>query len=68
MSKNYNKKEPSSINVSEPLSGYDTRRRNQVSQQNTLINERVMAKTVSVDEYFDELIAQIVVHNKMKIS
>ena len=59
MSKNYNKIKSESIIVSEPISSYDTRGSHQVIQQNTSTNERVMANTVSVDEYFDELITLV---------
>lgn len=59
MGKNYNKLESESASVSEPITGYETRGSHQVSQQNTPINERVMANTVSVDEYFDELITLV---------
>ena len=59
MSKNYNKIKSESAIVSEPISSYDTRGSHQVLQQNTSIKERVMANTVSVDEYFDELITLV---------
>ena len=59
MSKNYNKLESESVSVSEPITGYETRGSHQVSQQNISINERVIANTVSVDEYFDELITLV---------
>ena len=59
MSKNYNKIKSESAIVSEPIASYDTHGSHQISKQNTSIKERVMANTVSVDEYFDELITLV---------
>ena len=45
--------------AAEPAVAYETSRRYHTPSKGDSTRERVMASTVSVDEYFDELIARV---------
>ena len=47
------------INVSEPVVAYSTRKERPLSSVHDSVHKRVMDTTVSVDEYFDELITLV---------
>jgi hypothetical protein len=59
MSKSYQHNEDEIINVSEPVVAYSTRKERPLSSVHDSVHKRVMDTTVSVDEYFDELISQV---------
>ena len=59
MGKTYHDTEIKSIMVAEPIAEYSVHSSYQVPSKNVSVRERVMASTVSVDEYFDELIARV---------
>ena len=59
MSKSYQHNDDEIIKVGEPVVAYNTGRNHSFSSAHDSVRERVMATTVSVDEYFDELINQV---------
>ena len=59
MGKTYQDIETEPLMVSEPLAEYSVLRSYHAPSKDVSTRERVMASTVSVDEYFDELIAHV---------
>lgn len=45
--------------TAEPVAAYEACSRYHVSAKDTDIRERIMASTVSIDEYFDELVSLV---------
>ncbi|MBQ7572382.1 MAG: hypothetical protein IJT19_09115 [Bacteroidaceae bacterium] len=59
MVKKYRDIEPETVMAAEPVAAYEARRGNYAPSKSVSTRERVMASTVSVDEYFDELISLV---------
>ena len=59
MGKTYHEIEAEPSMVAEPLAEYSVFSNYYASSKDVSVRERVMASTVSVDEYFDELIAHV---------
>ena len=59
MGKTYYETESEPLMTAEPLAEYSVLGSYHVPLKNVSERERVMANTVSVDEYFDELIAHV---------
>ena len=59
MSKSYQHNDDETIKAGEPVVAYNTGRNHSLSSAHDSVRERVMATTLSVDEYFDELITQV---------
>lgn len=59
MSKKYPEVQDENTVVAEPAVSYAAQDVYRVPAKDTSTRERVMASTVSVDEYFDELISQV---------
>ena len=59
MEKTYHEIEDEPLMVAEPLAEYSVLSGYRVPSKDVSARERVMANTVSVDEYFDELIAHV---------
>ena len=60
MVKKYPDIEPEPVMVAaDPVVAYETSRRYHAPAKDTSTRERVMASTVSVDEYFDELVSLV---------
>ena len=58
MGKKYHNSEADALSLAEPAGVYNISSP-QDTQENTSIRKNVMASTVSVDEYFDELISLV---------
>lgn len=59
MGKTYHDTETKPLMVAEPIAEYSVHSSYHAPSKNVSVRERVMASTVSVDEYFDELIAHV---------
>ena len=59
MNKKYPEAKTESTTVAEPMAVYAVQNAYRTQASDTSAREHVMASTVSVDEYFDELISQI---------
>lgn len=59
MSKNYPEIQEESDILAEPATAYSTNRRCFMPDSQVSNRERILATTVSVDDYFDELIRQV---------
>lgn len=59
MSKTYQDKQEEPIMAAEPVSAYGVRTNYAMPTKAVSTKDRIMASTVSVDEYFDELITLV---------
>jgi len=59
MSKKYQDMKEEPLMAAEPLVAYGVDSNHQLSDEDLSFREKIMAETVSVDEYFDELISLV---------
>ena len=60
MGKKYQDMKEEPLMAAEPLVAYGVDINHQLSDEDLSFREKIMAETVSVDEYFDELLAPII--------